>query len=99
MQTRQASRLAWLGRPHPCLLNYPGNQVQTVLGRGRALLEVITADLFRHGIGTQAQGDFGNLVDRMGQGLNARGVDSLHFFDQRENIIQLSQRLLRLAFG
>jgi len=85
--------------PERVLFDDLGHQVQTVLDGRRATLEILAPDLFRHDIVAQTQLNFGDLVDWMGQRFDARGIDGLHFFDQGENIIELSQGLLRLAFS
>ena len=77
------------------LLDDPGNQVQAVFDGRRDRLEQCM--LVRLGDCVRAQP--GDHILRMGHGLDAGGVDGLHFLDQAENTAQLIENLGTFSVG
>ena len=72
-----------------------GDKVQAVLGLGGDTLEVGMAVCFGDDVVTQPGGEFLRMAHRF----DARGVGSLHFFDEGEYVIKFFSGCIDLFCG
>ncbi len=76
------------------------DQIQAILGRGRAPLVVIAAVGFGRNVVAQTQRHvFLERGNRVIQGFDAGGVDRLHLLNQRKNAVEFVQGLRRMVVG